>query len=244
MYIDAHCHIGDFAPVITGGDHDETELTGEHAAEEIRCGVFSVLDTHDHTGANERARKACEASDGRLVAYIYLNPMDVESALAELERCRQYDCFRGVKLHSAIDQYYPFMKTYFPLYERINELRLPVLWHSGTSPTSHPLQIAYVARQFPDSPHILGHFGLSDLTWECFPAADLAPNIHVDTTANPIVPVMADWIREFGAERMLWGSDFPFYDVRYEKLKVDCLRVTDREKELIAGENAARIFRL
>ena len=73
-------------------------------------------------------------------------------------------------------------------------------------------------------------------------AAEQAPNIFVDTTANPILPVMSDWIAKFGAERMLWGSDFPFYDVNYERDKVDRLHASDTEKSLIAGGNARRLF--
>ena len=243
-YIDAHCHVGSFEPVITGGEHDDAELLACHRKASVSRGVLSVLNTYDPTAANDRARRVCEESDGLLFAYIYLNPFEPAAALEELERCRQYRCFRGVKLHPAFDQYYPFMDFYFPVYRRIEELRLPTLWHSGTSPTTHPLQIAYVAQRFPRAPHILAHFGLSDLTWECFPAAEQAPNIYVDTTANPIIPVLSDWIAKFGAQRMLWGSDFPFYDVTYERQKVDHLRAGDAEKALIAGGNARRLFDL
>jgi predicted TIM-barrel fold metal-dependent hydrolase len=130
------------------------------------------------------------------------------------------------------------------LYARVEELGLPMLWHSGTSPYSHPLQIAFVARLFPTIPLILGHFALSDLTWECFPAAELADNIMVDTTANPILPVLDDWLRRFGAERMLWGSDFPFYDVGYELVKLDHMAIDADARRQIACENARRLFRL
>jgi predicted TIM-barrel fold metal-dependent hydrolase len=97
---------------------------------------------------------------------------------------------------------------------------------------------------FPQSAFILAHFALSDLTWECFPAAELAANVYVDTTANPIIPVMNDWIDRFGAERMLWGSDFPFYDVGYELAKIDFLRCSPTQKQQISSENARRLFRL
>ncbi len=132
------------------------------------------------------------------------------------------------------------------MYARVEELGLPMLWHSGTSPYSHPLQIAYVARHFPAVPFILAHFALSDLTWECFPAADLADNVMVDTTANPIVPVLEDWLGRFGAERMLWGTDFPFYDVAYELMKLDRLAIspddrrTDRRRQRAPSVRAAR----
>jgi predicted TIM-barrel fold metal-dependent hydrolase len=119
-----------------------------------------------------------------------------------------------------------------------------MLFHSGTYPHSNPLAIAAAARHFPQVPFVLGHFGLADLSWECFAAADLSANVHVDTTSNPMVRVLGEWVDRFGAERMLWGSDFPFYNVEYERLKVDYISASTRNRELISSENAARLYRI
>ena len=243
MLIDAHCHSGHFRGLITGAKPPEA-LVAAFDRSGVEAGMMSVLNPHDMRAANDATMDACRRFTGRIFGYVYLNPTFYEAASEELERCSAHDCFRGVKLHPMNDVYYPFIKDYFPLYARIEALGLPVLWHSGTSPYSHPLQIAYVATKFPKMPCILGHFGLSDLTWECFPAADLAPNVMVDTTANPIVPVLNDWLDTFGPERMLWGSDFPFYDVEYERQKLAHLGRSDRDRELIAGGNAKRLFKL
>lgn len=238
---DAHCHAGDF-PRFFSGHHPPERLVSEFDKAGVSAGTIAMLDTYDMVGANDLALKACKAHPGRLHAYIYLNPNHLETAIEEFERRRKDPHFKGVKLHPMNDVYYPFIKDFFPLYERIEKSGLPVLWHSGTPPYSHPLHISYVAHKFPKMPCILGHFGLSDLSWECFPAADLAKNIYVDTTGNPIVPLFNDWIAEFGAERMLWGSDFPFYDVTYESQKLQHLGRSDRERALIASGNARRLF--
>lgn len=244
MAIDAHAHIGDFTGFIRGGFHGPEELVRRWDEVEVEAGLISVLLSHDMRQANDLTRDACERFAGRIHGYVYLSPYDPDAARAELERCAGEECFRGVKLHPMNDVFYPFSEIYFPLYERIQELGLPILWHTGTYPYSSPLQVAYVARLFPRIPFILAHFGLADLSWECFPAADLADNIVVDITANPIVPLIDEWIDKFGAERMLWGSDFPFYSVAYERAKVDHLACSKRSKQLILEENANRIFGL
>jgi uncharacterized protein len=243
VIVDAHAHIGDYSPAIPGGDHSAEELVDRWDAAGVDCGVISVLGD-DPAASNDKTRAACECFPGRIFGYVYLNPTDVEGSLRELDRCAGHDSFRGVKFHPMNNAYYPFIEDYYPVYARVEELGLPMLWHSGTSPYSHPLQIAFVARRFPRIPFILGHFALSDLTWECFPAAELADNIMVDTTANPIVPVIDDWLRRFGSERMLWGSDFPFYDVAYELVKIDHLTIEPEAKRQIVCENARRLFRL
>lgn len=242
--IDAHAHIGDFPGFVPGGPHTAEQLVAEWDAQGIESGMISVLDTANPSGANDITRAACEAHPGRIHGFIYINPHDVEAAVAELDRCAPLDCFRGVKFHPMNDVFFPFRERYFPVYERMQELRLPSLWHTGTYPYSSPLAVASVARQFPDVPWILAHFALADLTWECFPAADLAPNARFDMSANPIVPVLDEWIDRFGAERMLWGSDWPFYSVPYERAKVNHLACSAAAKERILAGNAAELFDL
>ena len=101
-----------------------------------------------------------------------------------------------------------------------------------------------VARRHPGSTHILGHFGIAELSWQCGPAADLAPNIVADTSINPIIGVMNDYIDRFGARRLLWGSDYPWYHVEYERLKIQFLGRSEDDRRLIAAENAAALFGL
>jgi hypothetical protein len=240
--IDAHAHIGDFPGFVSGGERTAEMLVAAWDSSGVERGMISVLDQFNVPGANDRVRTACAAYPGRIYGYIYLCPPDVEGSLAELERCHAEPCFRGVKLHPANDAYFPFYEGYEPVFRRIEELGLPVLWHSGTYPFSHPLQIATVARKHPGTTHILGHFGIAELSWECTPAAELAANIVADTSINPIIGVMNDYIDRFGAPRLLWGSDFPFYHVEYERLKIQFLGRSDDERRLIAAENAAALF--
>lgn len=241
MTIDSHCHVGDFAPLFRG-DHQPADLVAEHESAGVSAGMLSIL-SKDVTASNDAVRAACQQYPGRLYGAIYLNPAD-SGALAEVERCAQYPIFRGVKLHPSEDAWFPYMEQYFPVYERCEALGLPMLFHSGTYPHSNPLAIAAAARHFPQVPFVLGHFGLADLSWECFAAAELSANVHVDTTANPIVRVLGEWVDRFGAERMLWGSDFPFYNAEYERLKVDYITSSARDRELISSLNAARLYRI
>ncbi|HEV8177324.1 MAG TPA: amidohydrolase family protein [Gemmatimonadales bacterium] len=243
MIIDSHCHAGNFSPLFAG-DHVPADLLTAHGEAGVDAAMLSILNRDNMAEANDRTRHACERSEGRLYGHLYLNPHSVAGALQEIDRCSQLECFRGVKLHPSEDAWFPYMKQYFPIYARLEELGLPILFHSGTHPHSNPLAIAYAAKHFPGIPFILGHFGLADLSWECFPAADLSENVYVDTTANPMVRVMSEWLNIFGADRMLWGSDFPFYNVRYELAKLDFLGVSGPMRERILGANARRIFRL
>jgi uncharacterized protein len=241
--LDAHCHTGSFEPLFRGS-HGIGDLVAAWDAEGIQAGIVSNVMKGQMQLANNRALESSRQYPGRVYGYIYLDPSDLQAALSELDRCAETGAFRGVKLHPSEDAWFPYLEHYFPLYQRIAELSLPILMHSGTFPHSGPLACAAAARHFPEIPFILAHFGLSDYSWECFPAAEIAPNVHVDTTANPMVRVLSEWVERFGAERMLWGSDFPFYNVAYEAAKLDALTCSAAEREQIAGGNATRIFKI
>jgi len=243
MTVDAHAHASSF-PGYVQGEIGIGDLVSAWDESGVELGLISELDSHDPTSGNDRTSAKCDRYPGRVFGSIYLNPNDVEGAVAELDRRAGDERFRGVKLHPTMDAFYPFLERYFPVYARIEELGLPILWHTGTSPYSSPLQIAVPAARFPGVPFILGHFALADLSWECFPAAEMSDNIYVETSGNPIVPLMNEWLDRFGPERMLWGSDFPFYQVRYELEKIERLAVGDAAKGLIRDGNARRIHKL
>jgi uncharacterized protein len=241
--VDAHCHTGTFEPLFRG-QHGIDDLVAAWDAAGVTHGIISNVMRGQMRQANDSALESVRRHPGRVRAYMYLDPSDLQAALAELKRCAAEGVFVGVKLHPSEDAWFPYLEHYMPLFEEIAALQLPILMHSGTYPHSGPLACAAAARHFPGIPFILAHFGLADYSWECFPAGEIAANVHVDTTANPMVRVLSEWIERFGAERMLWGSDFPFYDVSYEAAKLQALTCSPAERELIAGGNAARIFRL
>lgn len=243
MIVDAHCHSGNFAPLFQGS-HSADDLVSRHERVGVEAGMVSILLKGQMSRANDLTLQACRAHPGRLFGMIYIDPHDPEEAVAELGRCAAHDEFRAVKLHPSEDAWFPYTEYYFPVYEKMTQLQLPGLFHCGTYPHSNPLGIAFAASQFPEIPFILGHFALADLSWECFPAAALSDNVYVDTTANPIVRVMNEWIDRFGAHRMLWGSDFPFYDVSYEFEKTNYLGRSDSDRDQIRGGNAKQLFKL
>jgi predicted TIM-barrel fold metal-dependent hydrolase len=241
MIIDMNTNIGNFEPMVRG-THTDDDLIAALDRAEVETALVSSLITNDMVRANDATLAACRRYTGRLFGYIYLNPTQPEAAIAELERCSKFDLFRGVKFHSNFDAYFPFEELYFPVYERVEQTGLPMLWHSGAYPFSNPLQIAFVARHFPKVPFILTHFGMADLLWESFPSTALSDNVYVDISGNPIITVMNEWLTYFGAERMLWGSDFPFYNTAYELRKVDFLDCSDADKQLITCKNVQRLF--
>jgi predicted TIM-barrel fold metal-dependent hydrolase len=53
-----------------------------------------------------------------------------------------------------------------------------------------------------------------------------------------------DLIRTIGSDRILFGSDYPWINPRKDIERINGLNISDNDKKLILGENAARLFNL
>ena len=73
------------------------------------------------------------------------------------------------------------------------------------------------------------------------------PNLYIDTCSSLYLlePEKAkELIRRFGAERVLWATDYPMWEAKAEMERLKNIGLTKREEELILYENAAKLLSL
>ena len=152
---------------------------------------------------------------------------------------------KGIKLHPDIQKFNvddDRMLSIFSLLEN----RLPVLIHAGDYRYnySHPSRIARIIDNFPNLTVIAAHFGgwsLYDLALEYldrrFCYLDVSSSIMYLGNRRS-----EELIRAYGAERILFGSDYPMWDPAVELERFQTLRLSDNEKEMILSGNALRIL--
>lgn len=171
-------------------------------------------------------------------------------SLEEIERFHGAG-IRGIKLHHDEQQIDMDDKRLYPVYDLISDLGLPCMIHPGFDPfspeRSHatPAQILKIHAAFPKLRLVLAHLG-GFMDWEG--GEELAGRgMMMDTS---LVSVRLDpktatrIIRKNGIENVLLGSDMPWTTIADAIRYLDSLDLTDREKEIIAGENAARILKI
>jgi hypothetical protein len=183
----------------------------------------------------------------RLLAGASVHPRDPE-ALAKLRRHAAAGA-RAVKLHPVAQRFYPDDPEAVPIYRACGELGLPVVFHcgrAGIEPRAahrYPLPRRYEAplARFPEVQFVLGHAGARDVA-DALPLAQRHANAWLDIHGQG-VSALAELIERVGGDRLLFGSDWPFYHQAATLAKV--LRVTEGRPALrraILHENAERLF--
>jgi predicted TIM-barrel fold metal-dependent hydrolase len=160
---------------------------------------------------------------------------------------------RGIKIHPAAQRFLPDHPAMAPTYALCEELGLTVLSHSGRTrePPDYadPFAFAPVMEQHPNLHLLLAHLGgASWLQVSEFAAA--FPTVSFDlceiiawtgSPGGPTADQLGRLIREIGAERVLFGTDFPWYEVDRTIDQLMALpHLSDEERRGILGENAVR----
>jgi len=73
------------------------------------------------------------------------------------------------------------------------------------------------------------------------------PNVYFDTAASPFLyePRIYTLVSElFGADRILFGSDYPLLPQTRLLQEISSASITEEEKRLIKGENARKLLKI
>jgi len=243
--------------------HGHLNAPGESPAEKIantlkyadRMGIERLIVfmgypwSHDPTPddfrrQNDQVLEAVEHSGGRAFGFVYLNPKHTEESLAELDRCVGDGPMVGVKLWVAVRCH---EKCLDPIVRRAVELEAPVLQHTwykitGNLPgESTASDLATLAARHPEASFIAAHMGGD---WERGVRA-LRPATNVTAEicgGDPTAGAVEMAVRELGAERVMYGSDFSGRSFASQLAKVYGADVPEEAKRLILAGNIKRML--
>jgi predicted TIM-barrel fold metal-dependent hydrolase len=257
--IDAHCHVypDAIAPRAVKGIEQFYDLPLAYAGTlsdlvsvQERAGIsngviFSVATTPHQAGSINRFIADCAtASEGRFVGLGTVHP-ESESLKEDIDTILSLG-LRGVKLHPDFQKFklddYRCLKIF-----ELCEGRLPVLVHTGDYryDFSNPNRLAPVLSIFTELTVIGAHFG----GWSVWDDAEAMlaeySNFYVDTSSSlyAMSPERATaLVRSFGADRVLFATDYPMWDLETEIARMEALALTPEEKAQIFYGNAERLF--
>jgi predicted TIM-barrel fold metal-dependent hydrolase len=257
--IDAHCHVypDTIAPRAVAGigafydlplvyEGTLSDLVAAQDAAGISGGViFSVATTpHQAASINRFISECAQASGGHFVGLGTVHP-DSETPEEDIASILALG-LRGVKMHPDF-QRFPLDGSKCRKIFSLCEGRLPVLVHTGDHryDYSNPNRLAPMLAEFTELTVIGAHFG----GWSVWDEAEkmLAgyPNFYVDTSSSfyAMSPERATaLIRSFGADRVLFATDYPMWDIGTEISRLEALPLTEEERAQIFYQNAEKLF--
>ncbi|GHU48234.1 amidohydrolase [Clostridia bacterium] len=233
-------------PIIYDGTSDS--LKAQCAKNGIsKCLICSVATVPEQVrSVNKFIADSVAESGGLFFGFCTLHP---DMSRAEIRDELAYageQGLLGIKLHPDFQRFPIDDKNAYKLYEEA-AADFIFLFHTGDTRYnfSEPFRLAKVMSDFPQMTAIGAHFGgWSD--WEN--AAQVLSgqqNLYVDLSSSfyAMTPDKAvSTIRSFGADKVLFGSDYPMWDVRKEYEFLCELDIAPREREKILHGNAELLF--
>ena len=232
-------------------------VLGDLLSEERRAGmdrvcVLCCAARGEYVHAVNRFAVSLFAKDSMLLPFGTIHP-DLLTWESELDFLASAG-LGGIKLHPDYQGFGLDDKAMFPLYEAMSG-RFCLLVHTGSRPeqkgntlSSSPRQLESIAEAFP-SLHIIGaHMGgwcMWDDAEEIFARKSHA-NLWFDTS-NTSFHVgkerLGRLLRNLPSDRLLFGSDWPFFKVEGELARLQTAGLSERQMEDLTS-NGERLLKL
>ena len=121
---------------------------------------------------------------------------------------------------------------------------LPVMLHTGDFSYTAPALMERMIRQNPEVTFILGHMGSLAFVLDAIEVAGRHRNVYLETSGMPSSAMLRRAVTECGPQRLLFGSDYPFWHPEVERARIESAGLDAGVVRMVLGENAAQLFRL
>jgi predicted TIM-barrel fold metal-dependent hydrolase len=240
------------------------EMAEYYRERKIACVAF-VVDSRTATGkapavTNEEVAEQAAKNSDIVIPFASVDPRAGKVAVQEARRLLEEHNVKGFKFHPNSQAFYPNDREYYPLYEVLQEFRVPALFHSGQTGVgagvrggggsrlkfSNPLFIDDIAVDFPDLPIVLAH---PSFPWqdEALSVATHKPNVYIDLSGwSPkyFPPQLVHYANSLLKNKVMFGSDFPVITPERWMKDFETLEMKPEVRPLILKENAARLLGL
>lgn len=235
---------------LTGGGLRATHTVGNLTREMGELGIStSVLLPIDLPVMSRNAERYLELASRHpeIVSLGSVHPM-TRNPLGKLTAQRDAGA-RGVKMHPAVQMMAPDHRRAMELYAACARLRLPVFFHCGPVgiETDRGRELSQLVRyrapieQNTECIFVLGHSGALQMD-QALELACKNDNVYLELACQSL-PNVRELLRRGPTERILFGTDWPFYHQAPGLAKV--LLATEGAPEVrrrVLRQNAAKLF--
>ena len=236
--------------------------TIDHYREQNIGFVMFTVDSESGTGIrrirNEEVAEAAQENSDIMMAFASIDPHKGKAGALEARRMVTDFGIRGFKFHPPMQNFHPYDRMAWPIYEVIAEHGLPAIFHTGHSGMGtgmpggggirlrygQPMLIDDVAVDFPGMKIILAH---PSWPWtdEALSMALHKPNVYIDLSGwSPkyFPPQIIRYANTQLRHKFLFGSDFPLITPERWIDAFDKAEFRDEVREPILRGNALRLL--
>ncbi|WP_425501314.1 amidohydrolase family protein [Phytoactinopolyspora mesophila] len=239
------------------------DIAAYYRERRIAAVVFTV-DAESATGhppiSNEEIAADCAQHADILLPFASIDPHRGRAAARDARRLVEDYGVRGFKFHPSLQAFFPSDRLAYPLYDAIQELGVPALFHSGQTGIgaglrggrgirlkySNPMELDDVAVDFPDLTIICAH---PSVPWqdEALSVATHKPNVFIDLSGwSPkyFPPQLVRQANSLLKHKVLFGSDYPVITPDRWLADFGQLDLKPEVRPLILKDNAVRALGL
>lgn len=242
--IDCHTHMGPIVgastPIFT---MDEcVELMRDENIKSIWCAPHTDLFCADNMNAD--IESYMEKYPEQVFGYYSFNPnyaAQYESSMIKILQIKNYIGFKFLPVYHNTPLDSP---NYLSALEFADKYNLIVLSHTWGNTACSPKEVETVLKRFHNLQFIMGHSSPNELD-HAIELVKKYDNVYLDLCDihrhSGIVDKMCNAV---GAEKILFGTDLPWYDPNYCIGSILCAHISDDNKEKIFHKNAERMLSL
>ncbi|MBE6038880.1 MAG: radical SAM protein [Anaerofustis stercorihominis] len=152
----------------------------------------------------------------------------------------------GIKLHPDFQLFDIDDEKAIDMYKLVAKYDLPILFHIGDDryTYSEPQRLITAMNEVEDLVCIAAHFG-GYRHWHTINNYDISDRLYFDTSSSLFMldhNIAVDAIRHFGADRFMFGTDFPMWNPKKEVEDFLSLPLTEEERKQIFSKTFDSLF--
>jgi predicted TIM-barrel fold metal-dependent hydrolase len=195
----------------------------------------------NHYEGNNYIASVCKKYPERFLGFAIINPKfdDTED---EIKRCIEVLGLKGIKIHPRIHQCDLADERYKPVWEASEKYQIPILSHTAEAGFgSNPKVFEEISKNYPKGTFLLGHAATTKTSIDI---AKKRNNVYLDTVVSSVNGSIEHTVSQIGADKILFGSDCPFYDFNFALGYILYARISDEDKAKILGLNMRKILKI
>ncbi|MBQ6421324.1 MAG: amidohydrolase family protein [Clostridia bacterium] len=241
---DFHAHMDEHAEIyfpFSSADEMVADMDINGVKSLLFCGHFAL---DDPLYGEQYNVEAVRKYPDRLRAYhiIHSRCLDPEREIEEVDE--NPDVYVGFKLLGDYNCFPVDDPCHDPYYDYLQQTGKFLLLHTwGGSPYDGSRQVANIAKRFPKLTVFCGHSFFSRQI-EGVKETKQYENIYYELTAIPIVRgYLEDIVNTAGSERVLFGTDLPWFSTMHGVGMVLSADITDEDRRNIFYRNGERLLK-